>query len=204
MRCELKQRPTRSRRIRPRVLQCYVGQILGDSRLHGLFLFVRSTDGYLSCNKWTDADGVQPDIHQHEGGDQGDPVMFLFSSLDALAEVRKEMFTIELLFAFSTVSTWCRTQAVLGRCLTFSVRSWPTWASACMPGRRGCGTSLVNAFPTSTIWKSRFGTPRGSRFRHPCGGQMQSCRKHRFLGWRRRAAFGRPWHGFHVLSRFSF
>ena len=53
--------------------QGHDGQILGVP-------FVRSTYGQPSCYKWTDADGVEHDTHQHEGGEQGDPFMPLFFS----------------------------------------------------------------------------------------------------------------------------
>ena len=91
------------RSIRPRAPQRHDGQTLGDSRLQGLLPFARSTYGHPSCYKWIDADGVQHDIHQHEGGEQGDPLMPLLSSSaihNALAEVREGMLTTELLFAF--------------------------------------------------------------------------------------------------------
>ena len=48
-------------------------KLLEIPRLHGPL--PRSTYGQPSCYKWTDADGVQHDIHQHEGGEQGDPLL---------------------------------------------------------------------------------------------------------------------------------
>ena len=49
-----------------------MAKLLEIPRLQGPF--VRSMHGHPSCNKWIDADGVQHDIHQHEGGEQGDPL----------------------------------------------------------------------------------------------------------------------------------
>ena len=50
-----------------------------------------------------DLDGVQHDVHQHKGGEQGDPLMPLLFSLkihNALLEVKAGMRPGELLFAF--------------------------------------------------------------------------------------------------------
>ena len=49
-----------------------MAKLLEIPRLQGPF--VRSMHGHPSCYKWIDADGVQHDIHQHEGGEQGDPL----------------------------------------------------------------------------------------------------------------------------------
>ena len=80
-----------------------MAKLLEIPALRGLIPFVRSSYGQPSCYKWTDADGVQHDIHQHEGGEQGDPLMPLLFSLaihNALAEVSEGMLPTELLFAF--------------------------------------------------------------------------------------------------------
>ena len=77
-----------------------MAKLLEIPALRGLIPFVKSSYGQPS---WTDADGVQHDIHQHEGGEQGDPLMPLLFSLaihNALAEVREGMLPTELLFAF--------------------------------------------------------------------------------------------------------
>ena len=98
-----------------------MGKLLRVPRLQGLLPFVRATYGQPTCYKWTDADGVQHDIHQHEGGEQGDPLMPLLFSLaihDALTEVKAGMALGELLFAFlddvyvvaspETIREWAR------------------------------------------------------------------------------------------------
>ena len=71
--------------------------------LRKLLPFVRSVYGRPSCYKWRDSEGVCHDIHQHEGGEQGDPLMPLLSSLaihNALLTVKQSLLPGELLFAF--------------------------------------------------------------------------------------------------------
>ena len=71
--------------------------------LQGLFLFVRAVYSRPSCYKWRGSSGTCHDIHQHEGGEQGDPLMPLLFSLaihDVLQRVKEGLFPGELLFAF--------------------------------------------------------------------------------------------------------
>ena len=80
-----------------------MARLLEVTSLHGLLPFVRASYGQPTCYKWTDEEGVQHDVHQHEGGEQGDPLMPLFISLaihKALVEVKEAMRPGELLFAF--------------------------------------------------------------------------------------------------------
>ena len=49
--------------------------------LRKLLPFVRSVYGRPSCYMWRDSEGGCHDIHQHEGGEQGDPLMPLLFSL---------------------------------------------------------------------------------------------------------------------------
>ena len=58
--------------------------------LRGLLPFVRSVYSRPSCYKWKDSARICHDIHQREGGEQGDPLMPLLFSLaihDALVRV---------------------------------------------------------------------------------------------------------------------
>ena len=74
--------------------------------LQGLLPFVRSVYSRPSCYKWRDSTGICHDIHHHEGGEQGDPLMPLLFSLaihDALLRVKESMLPGELLFAFLDV-----------------------------------------------------------------------------------------------------
>ena len=78
-------------------------KLLEIPSLRGLLPFVRSVYGKPSCYKWRDSEGVCHDIHQHEGGEQGDPLMPLLFSLaihDALCTVQQNLLPDELLFAF--------------------------------------------------------------------------------------------------------
>ena len=71
--------------------------------LRGLLPFVRSTYAHPKSYRWQDAVGVTHQVHQVEGGEQGDPLMPLLFSLaihDALMAVKAELREGEVLFAF--------------------------------------------------------------------------------------------------------
>ena len=71
--------------------------------LRGLLPFVRATYLQLSKYKWIDGEGVRHNIEQHEGGEQGDPLMPLLFCLaihNALLEVQESLLPGEHLFAF--------------------------------------------------------------------------------------------------------
>ena len=71
-----------------------MAKLLEIPDLRGLLPFVRNTYGQPSCCKWTDAKGVRHDIHQHEGGEQGDllmPLLFSLAVHNVLVEVRDGM-----------------------------------------------------------------------------------------------------------------
>ena len=78
-------------------------KLLEVPSLQGLLPFVRSIYLQPSCYKWVDSEGMRHDIQQHEGGEQGDPLMPLLFSLaihNALAEVLEYLEPGEHLFAF--------------------------------------------------------------------------------------------------------
>ena len=80
-----------------------LSKLLEVPRLRKLLPFVRKTHATPSCYKWADAEGHTHEIWQHEGSEQGDPLMPLLFSLaihNALAEVRGQMQDGEFLFAF--------------------------------------------------------------------------------------------------------
>ena len=71
--------------------------------LRALLPFVRSTYANTTRYTWEDAAGVRHQIHQAEGGEQGDPLMPLLFSLaihDALVAVQAELREGEVLFAY--------------------------------------------------------------------------------------------------------
>ena len=71
--------------------------------LHGLIPFVRMVYARPSCYHWQDEEGRCRQIHQHEGGEQGDPLMPLLFCLaihNALEEVQAQLLPGEHLFAF--------------------------------------------------------------------------------------------------------
>ena len=50
-----------------------LNKLLEIPGLRGLLPFVRATYGQPTCYKWKDLDGVQHDVHQHEGVNKGTP-----------------------------------------------------------------------------------------------------------------------------------
>ena len=85
------------------VLRSSMMKLRDTPSLQGLLPFVRAVCSRPSCYKWRDSSGTCHDIHQHEGGEQGDPLMPLLFSLaihDALQRVKEGLFPGELLFAF--------------------------------------------------------------------------------------------------------
>ena len=71
--------------------------------LRGLLPFVKTAYSSASSYVWADEEGVRHTIGQHEGGEQGDPLMPLLFSLgiqNALEEVRQSLEEGECLFAY--------------------------------------------------------------------------------------------------------
>ena len=71
--------------------------------LRGLLPFVKTAYSSASSHVWADEKGVRHTIEQHEGGEQGNPLMPLLFSLgiqNALEEVRQSLEEGECLFAY--------------------------------------------------------------------------------------------------------
>ena len=80
-----------------------MSKLLSVPGLRGLLPFVRSTYSHPTSYWWQDAVSVTHQVHQAEGGEQGDPLMPLLFSLaihDALVAVQAELREGEALFAF--------------------------------------------------------------------------------------------------------
>ena len=80
-----------------------LSKLLEVPSLQPLLPVVRAAYSVPSCYKWQDDEGNRHDIEQHEGGEQGDPLMPLLFSLaihNALAAVKEELEAGEMLFAF--------------------------------------------------------------------------------------------------------
>ena len=80
-----------------------LGKLLEEENLRGLLPFVRMVYSQPSRHHWKDEDGCRKEICQHEGGEQGDPLMPLLFCLaihNALVEVRSQLLPGEHLFAF--------------------------------------------------------------------------------------------------------
>ena len=80
-----------------------LGKLLEEENLRGLLPFVRMVYSQPSRHHWEDEDGCRKEICQHEGGEQGDPLMPLLFCLaihNVLVEVRSQLLPGEHLFAF--------------------------------------------------------------------------------------------------------
>ena len=80
-----------------------MSKLLDVPGLQKLLPFVRKAYSQPSRYAWEDREGERHWIWQHEGGEQGDPLMPLLFSLaihDALVEVRRHLREGELLFAY--------------------------------------------------------------------------------------------------------
>ena len=80
-----------------------LGKLLEVDSLRGLLPFVRATYAQPSCCHWQDDHGRFRQIRQHEGGEQGDPLMPLLFCLavhSALMAVQEQLLPGECIFAF--------------------------------------------------------------------------------------------------------
>ena len=80
-----------------------LSKLLEIPSLQPLLPFVRAANSEPTRYKWQDDEGHRHDIEQHEGGEQGDPLMPLLFSLaihNALEAVKEELEAGEMLFAF--------------------------------------------------------------------------------------------------------
>ena len=80
-----------------------VAKLLEVPGLRPLLPFVRSIYSQPSRYVWQDEAGNLHEIRQHQGGEQGDPLMPLLFSVaihNALNEAKQEMLDGEELFAF--------------------------------------------------------------------------------------------------------
>ena len=122
-------------------------RVRGENRAHcsALIPFVRTAYAQPTSYEWKDQHGSRHQIWQHEGGEQGDPLMPLLFCLavhNALTAIQDQLRPGECVFAFLddiyVVSLPERTRAISS---TLSPRSWARaqeWSY--MRARPGCGT----------------------------------------------------------------
>ena len=143
--------------------------------LRGLLPFVRSVYGRPSRYKWRDSEGVCHDIHQHEGGKQGDPLMpLLFSPAghDALRAVKQNLLPMSSCSRSWMMCALCHVQGALEKCTTCLVLHFKNRpASGCTVGKPECGTKAGVQPPDleelgPEVWSKEgvmiLGTPVGS------------------------------------------
>ena len=130
--------------------------------LRGLLPFIRSTYAHPTSYRWQDSVGVTHQVHQAEGGEQGDPLMPLLFSLaihDALVAVKAELRDGEVLFAFlDDVYAVCgpnRTREVFD---LLAHHLWRLLEFACTRERHECGQDRVCLPQTWKTWANKFGT----------------------------------------------
>ena len=174
--------------------------MLERPRLRGLLPFVRTTYVRPTSYVWEDGDGVKHQIHQAEGGEQGDPLMPLLFCLaihDALANVQSRLRPGECIFAFLddvyAVTSPGRSRAV------YNLLAEQLWAVAGIrlhTGKtRACNRAAER--PDMDDLGNEVWNPEGIKILGtPVGSQVPSTR-----GWRTKRSCGMPFHGSRTCSR---
>ena len=125
-----------------------------------LLPFVRQAYSSLSSYSWENEEGQRHTIEQHEGGEQGDPLMPLLFSLaihNALKDVQGHLESCELLFAFL--------DDVYVVCVPHRVRS----IFNLLGDRLSAGIRIHQGKKTASVprslrsWVQKFGVQRASR-----------------------------------------
>ena len=166
-----------------------LSKLLEVPSLQPLLPFVRAAYTEPARYKWQDDEGHRHDIEQHEGGEQGDPLMPLLFSLaidNALAAVKEELEAGEMLFAFLddifVLSRRDRMRPInnlLAEKLHLS-----------MQARHARGTRVGRGHQMSTIWDMTCGMVMASRYWTPVG-STPSCSPTPMSDWKRRTGCGR-------------
>ena len=138
-------------------------------QLQGLIPFVRSVYAQPTAYSWEDEDGVRREVVQHEGGEQGDPLMglFLFSLAvhDSLCAAKQHMLPGEHLFAYS------RRRLRGGPCQIALGQFTTCWGRSCSQergsdstlARPGSGTKRENAPQILMIFAPEVWSPQGMK-----------------------------------------
>ena len=80
-----------------------LGKLMEVPQLRPLIPFVRSTHAHPTNYEWEDQHGTRHQVWQHEGGEQGDPLMPLLFCLavhNALTDIQEQLRPGEYVFAF--------------------------------------------------------------------------------------------------------
>ena len=175
--------------------------------LRGLLAFVRTTYVRPTTYVWEDGDGVKHQIHQAEGGEQGDPLMPLLFRLaihDALANVQSRLRPREYIFAFLNdvygVTSPGRSRAI------YNLLAEQLWAVAGIRLHTG-KTRVWNRAaerlppPTWTISGMMCGTLRASKSLAHQSGHHSLFKVPSTRGWRTRRSCGMSFHGSWTCSR---
>ena len=113
-----------------------LGKLLEVPRLRALIPFVRTACAQPTSYEWEDQHGSRHQIWQHEGGEQGDPLMPLLLCLavhNPLTAIQDQLRPGEYVFAFLDDR--------YAPSSTLSQRSWVrAQESSCMQAKPGCGT----------------------------------------------------------------
>ena len=134
--------------------------------LCSLLPFFRKTYARASTCWWSDEDGVSHRIGQHEGGEQGDPLMALLFSVavhNALAEVKEQLLDGEFLFAFlDDVHVMAKPDRIRTIYDLFTVKL-SSMAGICTQGRPARGTKRECALRGWQNWGLLYGVMKASR-----------------------------------------
>ena len=80
-----------------------LGKLMEVPQLRPLIPFVRSTYAHPRSYEWEDQHGTRHQVWQHEGGEQGDPLiplLFCLAVHNALADIQEQLRPGEHVFAF--------------------------------------------------------------------------------------------------------
>ena len=135
--------------------------------LRSMLPFVRKTYARVSTYWRSDEDGVSHRIGQHEGGEQGDPLMLLLFSLvvhNALAEVKDRCSMANFCSHSWTTCTCWRSQTAFGPSTTCSASICPRWHGSKFTQQETHGTKRECARRGWQNWGRQCGVRKASRF----------------------------------------
>ena len=116
--------------------------------------FVRQFYGSVSTYLWQDDEGIVHDVHQGEGGEQGDalmPALFALGQHQALVVVHDQLAPHERLFAFhDDIYAVCSPERVSD---IHNILQRELWGSKCIRARRSCGTVAAWSQGVGSCWR---------------------------------------------------
>ena len=148
-----------------------LGKLMEVPQMRPLIPFVRSTYAHPTSHEWEDQHGTRHQVWQHEGGEQGDPLMPLLLCLavhNALADIQEQLRPGEHVFAFLDDIYLVSLPERLAPSSIWPLRSWVLGpASSCTRARLECGTRRASVLPIWSNLEMKFGTQPESKSSGP-------------------------------------